>query len=127
MDHQSRLDNLIKSALQEDIGDGDHSTLSCIDPTAKGKAVLKIKEDGILAGMEVAEHIFRFLQADMQFTTFKKDGDAMKYGEIAFEATANVAVILQAERLVLNCMQRMSGIATLTHNYVDKLEGYKTR
>ena len=127
MDHQSRLNNLIKSALQEDIGDGDHSTLSCIDPTAKGEAVLKIKEDGILAGMEVAEHIFSYLQADMQFTAFKKDGDAMKYGEIAFEATANVAVILQAERLVLNCMQRMSGIATLTRKYVDKLEGYKTR
>ena len=127
MDHQSRLNNLIKSALQEDIGDGDHSTLSCIDPTAKGKAVLKIKEDGVLAGMEVAHHIFSYLQADMQFTAFKKDGDAMKYGEIAFEATANVAVILQAERLVLNCMQRMSGIATLTRKYVDKLEGYKTR
>ena len=93
MDHQSQLNNLIRSALQEDIGDGDHSTLSCIDPDAKGKAVLKIKENGILAGMNVAEQVFRFLQPDMGFVPFKKDGDAMKYGEIAFEATANVAVI----------------------------------
>lgn len=127
MDYQTRLYDLIRSALQEDIGDGDHSTLSCIDPDAKGKAVLKIKEDGILAGMRVAEQVFRFLQADMVFTPFKKDGDPMHYGETAFEATARVAVILQAERLVLNCMQRMSGIATLTRKYVDKLEGYKTR
>lgn len=124
---QARLSELIRTALLEDTGDGDHSTLSCISPDAKGKAVLKIKDSGILAGMEVAQRIFQYLQPGMTFTSFKKDGDAMQYGEIAFEADAGVQVILQAERLVLNCMQRMSGIATLTRKYVDKLSGYKTK
>jgi len=124
---QTRLDELIRTALNEDIGDGDHSTLSCISRDAKGKAVLKIKDNGVLAGMEVAQRIFQYLQPGMIFTSFKKDGDAMQFGEIAFEAEANVQVILQAERLVLNCMQRMSGIATLTRKYVDKLSAYKTK
>lgn len=122
-----KLNLLIKSGLAEDIGDGDHSTISSIDATAQGKAVLKIKEDGILAGMEVAEKIFRFMQPDIVFTTLKKDGDSMKYGEIAFEVMAKVHAILQCERLVLNCMQRMSGIATLTKQYTQKLEPYKTK
>ncbi len=127
MTYEQQLDHLIVNALQEDIGDGDHSTLSCIDPKAKGKAILKIKEEGILAGMKVAEKIFRYLQADTVFTSFKKDGEAMQYGELAFEAEARAHVILQAERLVLNCMQRMSGIATLTGKYVARLKGYKTQ
>jgi nicotinate-nucleotide pyrophosphorylase (carboxylating) len=127
MNYDEQLMHLIKNALAEDIGDGDHSTLSSISPTAKGKAVLKIKEDGILAGMKVAEKIFRYVQPDIIFTAFKKDGDAMKVGEIAFEVAANVQCILQCERLVLNCMQRMSGIATLTKLYTDKLKGYKTK
>lgn len=127
MNIEEQIDLLIKNALQEDISDGDHSTLSTIDAAAEGKAVLKIKQDGILAGMQVAEKIFRYMQPDIEFTTFKKDGDAMKYGEQAFEVKAKVHTILQCERLVLNCMQRMSGIATLTHQYVQKLEGYKTR
>lgn len=127
MDYQSQLITLIKNALLEDVGDGDHSTLSCIPADARGKAVLKIKEDGVLAGMAVAESIFRYLQPDTVFTPFKKDGEAMQKGEIAFEAEAGVHVILQAERLVLNCMQRMSGIATLTRQYCSKLEGYRTR
>ena len=127
MNYDQQLTALIKNALQEDIGDGDHSALSCIDPAAKGKAVLKIKEDGVLAGMAVAEKIFRYLQPDIIFTTFKKDGDEMKYGEKAFEVEANVHSILQGERLVLNCMQRMSGIATLTRQYTDKLRLYKTK
>lgn len=127
MDYNEQLNLLIKNALAEDIGDGDHSTISSIDTTAAGKAVLKIKEDGILAGMEVAEKIFRYMQPDIVFTAFKKDGEAMQYGETAFEVMARVHTILQCERLVLNCMQRMSGIATLTKQYTQKLQPFKTR
>jgi nicotinate-nucleotide pyrophosphorylase (carboxylating) len=118
---------LIQNALKEDIQEGDHSTLSTIDKNANGKAILKIKQDGILAGMQVAPLIFRELQDDIEFTALKKDGEAMKYGEIAFEVKAKVHTILQAERLVLNCMQRMSGIATLTHQYVTKLKNFHTQ
>ncbi len=127
MDYNEQLQQLIKNALAEDIGDGDHSTLSSINGDAQGKAVLKIKEDGVLAGVEVAEKIFRFMQPGIIFTAFKKDGDKMKYGETAFEVTAKVHTILQTERLVLNTMQRMSGIATLTKTYADKLKGYTTK
>ena len=127
MKYQTALNELVKNALKEDIGDGDHSTLATINANEEGKAVLKIKQDGVLAGMEVAEAIFRFVQPDIVFTPIKKDGDAMKYGETAFEVSAKVHTILTCERLVLNSMQRMSGIATLTRNYVDKLNGYKTK
>jgi nicotinate-nucleotide pyrophosphorylase (carboxylating) len=127
MNYDEQLELLIKNALAEDIGDGDHSTFSSIDVTAQGKAILKIKEDGVLAGMQVAEKIFRHMQAGIIFTAFKKDGDDMHYGETAFEVKALVHTILQCERLVLNCMQRMSGIATLTRQYTQKLSGYKTR
>jgi nicotinate-nucleotide pyrophosphorylase (carboxylating) len=126
-DFDEHLFVLIESALKEDIGDGDHSTLSCIPPTAIGIAELKIKEDGILAGVAVAEKIFRFKSPECNFTVLKKDGDPMKSGEKAFEVKAPVQLILQCERLVLNCMQRMSGIATLTATYVEKLKGYSTR
>lgn len=122
-----KLHHLIEEALKEDIGNGDFSSLSCIPAVAKGKAVLKIKQDGILAGMEVAETIFTYKEASSVFSAFKKDGDKMKAGEIAFEVEASVHTILQCERLVLNCMQRMSGIATLTKQYTDKLIGYKTK
>lgn len=127
MSFDDQLHHLVEEALKEDIGDGDHSTLSSIDPKASGKAVLKIKEDGILAGMLVAEKIFRHKEAASVFIPYKKDGDEMKYGEKAFEVEARVHTILQCERLVLNCMQRMSGIATLTKQYTDKLRGYKTK
>lgn len=127
MNYDEQLELLIKNALQEDIGDGDHSTLSSIDAAAKGKAVLKIKEDGLLAGMHVAEKIFRYMQPDIVFNPQKNDGDAMQYGETAFTVEAKVHTILQCERLVLNVMQRMSGIATLTKQYIDKLKGYRTR
>jgi nicotinate-nucleotide pyrophosphorylase (carboxylating) len=126
MHFEETLDELIRLALQEDIGDGDHSTLSSIPADAKGKAVLKIKQDGILAGMKVAEHIFRYKEPDVVFKPFKKDGESMKFGEVGFEVEAHVHTILQCERLVLNCMQRMSGIATLTKTYTDKLANYKT-
>lgn len=127
MNYEEQLETLVRAALLEDIQDGDQTTLSCIDPAVKAKAILKIKEDGILAGMAVARYIFSFKQPDAVFTAFKKDGDAMKAGEIAFEIEASAATILQCERLVLNCMQRMSGIATLTHQYTEKLKGYRTK
>jgi nicotinate-nucleotide pyrophosphorylase (carboxylating) len=127
MNYDEQLELLIKNALLEDIGDGDHSTLSSIDAAAKGKAILKIKQDGVLAGMQVAEKIFRHMEPGIVFTAYKKDGDAMHYGEVAFDVEAKVHTILQCERLVLNSMQRMSGIATLTRQYVDKLKGYKTK
>lgn len=122
-----QLTVLLNNALQEDIGDGDHSTLCCIPAGEKGKAVLKIKEDGILAGMQVAEKIFSMVEPSAVFTPFKKDGDAMVFGEKAFEVEATVHTILKCERLALNCMQRMSGIATLTKKYTDILKPYKTR
>jgi len=125
--HDEQLYILIQGALKEDIGNGDHSTLSSIPADAQGKAVLKIKEDGILAGVEVAEKIFHFMEPASKFVRYKKDGEAMKPGERAFEIEAKVHTILQCERLVLNCMQRMSGIATLMHQYTQKLNGYKTR
>ncbi len=127
MDFEQQLQHLIDEALREDVGDGDHSTLSSIDPEAVGKAVLKIKEDGILAGMAVAKKIFEYQEPGCGFMAFKKDGDAMKPGEQAFEVKAKVHTILRSERLVLNCMQRMSGIATLTHRYTAALRGYKTQ
>jgi nicotinate-nucleotide pyrophosphorylase (carboxylating) len=127
MNAEKQLHDFIKNALAEDIGDGDHSTLSSINPSAEGKAILKIKQDGVLAGMEVAEKIFRFVQPDIIFTAFKKDGDAMKQGDTAFKVAAKIHTILTCERLVLNTMQRMSGIATLTRKYVYKLEGYGTK
>ncbi|HEX4877528.1 MAG TPA: carboxylating nicotinate-nucleotide diphosphorylase [Chitinophagaceae bacterium] len=127
MSFDEKLIHLIEEAFKEDVGDGDHSTLASIAPDARGKAVLKIKQDGILAGMEVAEKIFRYKEPGILFTPYKQDGDDMKYGEIAFEVEALVHTILQCERLVLNCMQRMSGIATLTKKYTEKLHGYKTR
>lgn len=117
----------MESALQEDVGNGDHSTLCCIPADAKGKAVLKVKQDGLLAGVEVARKIFQYKMPNAIFTPFKKDGDAMKVGEVAFEVETYVHTILQCERLVLNAMQRMSGITTLTHQYTQKLQGYKTR
>ena len=124
---ESALTNLIQNALAEDIGNGDHSTLACIPSTARGRARLNIKENGILAGMEVAEKVFRQLDITTVFEPFKKDGDVMKAGEVAFEVEAHVHTLLMGERLALNCMQRMSGIATLTHQYTEKLKGYHTR
>jgi len=117
----------IGAALLEDIKDGDHSTLACIAPDAMGKAVLKIKEDGIIAGLDLAQKIFTYIEPDAQFVLFKKDGDRVMNGETAFTVIAKVHTILQAERLALNCMQRMSGIATLTNIYVEKIKGYKTK
>jgi nicotinate-nucleotide pyrophosphorylase (carboxylating) len=127
MEFNKRFFHLVDEALAEDIGDGDHSTLSCIDADARGKAVLKIKQEGVLAGNEVAEKIFHYKDPKTSFNILKKDGELMKVGEMAFEVEASVHTILQCERLVLNCMQRMSGIATLTRQYADRLYGHKTK
>ncbi len=122
-----QLQHLVVEALMEDVGDGDHSTLSCIPAEKNGKAVLKIKQDGILAGVSVAEKIFQLVEPTCNFITYKRDGEAMVLGEKAFEVEASIHTILKCERLVLNCMQRMSGIATLTHEYVEKIKGYHTQ
>ena len=117
----------IEAALKEDIGNGDYSTLASIDANAKGKAVLKVKEEGILAGVQLAQDIFHHLEPEAQFQIYKLDGAVVKFGDIAFEVSAKVHTILQAERLSLNCMQRMSGIATLTNQYVQKIKNYKAQ
>jgi nicotinate-nucleotide pyrophosphorylase (carboxylating) len=117
----------IRTALEEDIQEGDHSTLACIDADKKGKAILKIKEDGILAGVEIAQQIFCYIEPESTITIFKKDGDEVRAGEIAFEVNATVHTILKAERLVLNIMQRMSGIATLTNQYVKKISEFPAK
>ncbi|MEO7800548.1 MAG: carboxylating nicotinate-nucleotide diphosphorylase [Ginsengibacter sp.] len=122
-----QLEKLISDAFAEDIGSGDHSTLACIDKGAQGIALLKVKDDGILAGVEVAEKIFSMMQSSVEFKRLKYDGETMQFGEIAFEVKAKVHTILSCERLVLNTMQRMSGIASLTAQYVDKLKPYHTK
>src|SRR5690242_7039378 len=127
IDFQNKLEEFIASALREDMGDGDHSTQACIDANAKGKAILKIKDKGILAGVDIAEKIFLFLEPNATIKKYKKDGDKMDFGETAFEVNARIWTILSAERLVLNCMQRMCGIATLTRKYTDKLKDYPTK
>jgi nicotinate-nucleotide pyrophosphorylase (carboxylating) len=126
-DFDEKLYKLIDAALQEDVGDGDHSTLCCIPADAKGKAVLKIKQDGILAGVDVAQKLFLYKKPSSNFIIHKQDGEEMKFGDVAFEVETYVHTILQCERLALNIMQRMSGIATLTKQFTDKLKGYKTK
>ncbi len=121
------LTTLVQQALKEDIGDGDHSTLSCIPSEARGKAELKIKQDGVIAGMHVAEKIFKMVEPSAVFSPFKKDGELMINGEIAFHVESSVHTILGVERLVLNTMQRMSGIATLTRMYAEKLKNYSCK
>lgn len=125
--YDEQLAQLITYGLAEDIGDGDHSTLSCIPAGVRGKAILKIKEDGILAGIDVAEKVFRQKDPSSVFKNLMVDGQIIQEGEIAFEVESAMQTILSTERLVLNIMQRMSGIATLTAKYADKLSGYKTK
>jgi nicotinate-nucleotide pyrophosphorylase (carboxylating) len=124
---QELIDELIRLAFKEDIGDGDHTTLSTIPATARGKVQLIVKEEGILAGVEVALQIFHTFDPDLTVTVFIPDGSEVKYGDIAFTVEGKVQSLLQTERLVLNVMQRMSGIATTTHKYVQRLKGTKTR
>ncbi|HEY5471456.1 MAG TPA: carboxylating nicotinate-nucleotide diphosphorylase [Bacteroidales bacterium] len=121
------LRDFILRSLREDLGDGDHSSLACIPIKATGKAKLLIKEKGILAGMRVAGVLFSTIDKELKFDSFLEDGAMVVPGDIAFHIQGCQQSILKTERLVLNIMQRMSGIATSTHEYVSKLEGLKTR
>lgn len=121
------LKQFIKNALEEDIQDGDHSTLSTIPKDLEQSAKLLVKQDCVLAGVELAEIIFKTYDKNLTVETFVKDGDAVKVGNIAFTVTGSARSILSTERLVLNCMQRMSGIATLTHDWDSRLIGTKTK
>ena len=119
-------DRLIDLSFAEDIGDGDHTTLCCIPEDAMGKSHLLIKEDGVLAGVEVAKRVFNRFDPTMQVEVLIQDGARVKKGDIAMVVTGKVRSLLQTERLMLNIMQRMSGIATMTAVYVDRLKGTHT-
>lgn len=118
---------IIDNALREDIGDGDHSSLACVPENAVGKATLFVKDDGILAGVELAEMIFKRYDPSMEIEIFIPDGTAVKKGDIAFQVKGSSRSILATERLVLNFMQRMSGIATQTNQIVRLLDGLNTQ
>jgi len=120
-------EQLIALAFSEDIGDGDHTTLCCIPEDAMGKSKLLVKEEGVLAGIRIAKEIFRRFDPTMQVEVFIEDGAHVKPGDIAMVVTGKVRSLLQTERLMLNVMQRMSGIATMTAEYVKLLEGTNTR
>lgn len=121
------IDRLIDLAFAEDIGDGDHTTLSCIPSTAMGKSKLLIKEAGILAGVEIAKEVFHRFDSTLHIEVMIQDGTPVKPGDIAMVVSGKVQSLLQTERLMLNIMQRMSGIATMTRRYVNELAGTKTR
>lgn len=121
------VDQFIKNAIAEDVGDGDHTSLSTIPANVQGKAKLIVKEDGILAGVELALEIFNQIDSSLKVDVMLQDGAAVKYGDIAFTVEGSTHAILLAERLVLNCMQRMSGIATKTNRIVEVLKPYKTQ
>ncbi len=121
------IDQLIEIAIKEDIGDGDHTSLACIPYNAKGKAHLLVKENGIIAGVELAEKIFNRIDPSLIFKKTIEDGEQIKVGDIVFTIEGSSQSILQAERLVLNFMQRMSGIATNTQYYVQLLKGLNTK
>lgn len=127
MDFQPYIDELIALAIKEDIGDGDHTSLSCIPKDAKGKMKLLVKQDGILAGVDIAKQVLTKLDSEVKVDVLLKDGTPVKRGDIALYVEGRILSLLQAERLVLNIMQRMSGVATQTNEYVKKLEGLKTK
>lgn len=120
------IQEFIIAALAEDIGSGDHSTLASIDAKVAGSAKLIVKEAGIIAGIRIAKEVFLHLDKEAVFTAYHTDGEYLEVGTIAFTVKAKAQAILQAERLVLNTMQRMSGIATLTHSYMEKIKNYST-
>lgn len=124
---QAELDRIIRTSLQEDIGEGDHSSLACIPAEAVGKAKLLVKDEGILAGVAFAQQVFRAVDADLKMETVLQDGAEVNYGDIAFYVEGRSRSLLMAERLVLNAMQRMSAVATKTHSYVQLLEGTSTQ
>ncbi len=120
-------EEIIRQSILEDVGEGDHSSLSCIDESHQGTMQLLVKQDGILAGVEVAKQILKIINPQIQMEQFMKDGDKIKKGDIVFIIRGSVQSMLTAERTVLNFMQRMSGIATSAHHYVALLEGTKTK
>ena len=124
---QELIDSLIDLAFAEDIGDGDHTTLSCIPPTAQGRSKLLIKEPGILAGIEIAKEVFRRFDPELKVEVFINDGAEVKPGDVPMIVSGKVQSLLQTERLMLNILQRMSGIATMTHRYAQQLQGTHTR
>lgn len=121
------IDELIDLAFAEDIGDGDHTTLCCIPADEMGKQHLLVKEEGILAGVDIARRVFHKFDSNLKMTVFIQDGARVKPGDIAFVVEGRVQSLLQTERLMLNIMQRMSGIATMTAKYMDELKGLKTK
>ena len=127
MDNVKLIHQLIEIAIIEDIGSGDHTSLSCLDPETQGKAQLIIKDKGILAGIEIARKVFYKIDPSLIMEVFLYDGAKITNGDIAFTVEGNQISILSAERLVLNFMQRMSGIATQTHTYMKQLEGLNTK
>ncbi|MDR1730125.1 MAG: carboxylating nicotinate-nucleotide diphosphorylase [Prevotellaceae bacterium] len=127
MNEQDLIESLLNNAFAEDIGDGDHTTLSAIPATAHGKAKLLIKEKGVLAGVEIAKRVFHKFDPEIKMEVFIRDGEEVNPGDIAFVIEGKTQSLLQTERTVLNLMQRMSGIATTTRKYVKQLEGLHTR
>ena len=121
------IDELLDLAFAEDIGDGDHTTLCCIPADEMGKQHLLVKEEGILAGVEIAKKVFHKFDPELKMTVFINDGAHVKPGDVAFVVEGRVRSLLQTERLMLNIMQRMSGIATMTAKYMDRLKGLKTK
>lgn len=121
------LQLIIENAIREDVGDGDHSSLACIPSDATGKAMLLVKDEGVLAGVEFAKMVFDYVDSNMQVEVLLSDGAEVKYGDIAFYVTGKSQSILKAERVVLNCMQRMSAIATKTKFFVDLVAGTKAK
>ncbi len=124
---EKELELIITNAIREDIGDGDHTSLSCIPSEAIGKAKLLVKDTGIIAGVAFAKQVFNYVDSNLKVETFINDGDAVKYGDVVFHVSGKSQSILMAERLVLNAMQRMSAIATKTAFYADLLEGTNTK
>ena len=121
------IDELLDLAFAEDIGDGDHTTLCCIPDDEMGKQHLLVKEEGILAGVEIAKKVFHKFDPELKMTVFINDGAHVKPGDVAFVVEGRVRSLLQTERLMLNIMQRMSGIATMTAKYMERLKGLKTK
>jgi nicotinate-nucleotide pyrophosphorylase (carboxylating) len=118
---------IIQNAIREDIGEGDHSSLACIPENAMGKAKLLVKDVGIIAGINFAEQVFSYVDPSLKMEKLMQDGDSMSYGDIAFYISGSSRSILKAERLALNAMQRMSAIATKTHQFYSLLKDYKTK
>ena len=124
---QNELKLIIENGIREDVGGGDHSSLACIPLDAQGKAKLLVKEDGLIAGVEFAKMIFKYVDSNLQVETFIEDGTPVKYGDVVFHVNGSSQSILKSERLVLNAMQRMSAIATKTKFFANLLEGTKTK